>query len=148
MAQRDNVQPNNFSPRGNGDGRTFNGDGREDRLSQERDWYERNERRRGARAQHRSTQNFDNRNAYEYNRGREGDQDWRYTEYSPRDYRQDYSSNVNYGERYGFSGYGRAQYDPDINRGWTEERDMQSWREGQPFTDREQDYRGGRWNRE
>ncbi|HWF44678.1 MAG TPA: BON domain-containing protein [Candidatus Kapabacteria bacterium] len=106
---------------------------------------------------HRSTQDFENENATRYNRGREGDQDLHYREYSPRDYREDFGSDVNYGERYGFSGYGRSRYDPDINRGWQDDRSpddrswnessMPSWSEGQPFTNREQDYRGGRWNR-
>jgi osmotically-inducible protein OsmY len=106
---------------------------------------------------HRSTQDFENENATRYNRGREGDQEWRFREYSPRDYREDFGPDVNYGERYGFSGYGRSRYDPEINRGWQddssfnrssmEESNGQSWREGQPFNNREQDYRGGRWNR-
>jgi osmotically-inducible protein OsmY len=125
MGRRDNFQDSDRmsdhpSSQPNGDGRTYNGDAQNDRMSQDRDWYERNERRRGARADHRAQ----------------------------REYRQDYGSNVNYGERYGFSGYGRAHYDPDINRGWQEDHDVQSWRADQPFNDREQDYRGGRWNRE
>src|SRR5207248_11410988 len=34
------------------------------------------------------------------------------------------------------------------NRGWRADRDVGTWRADRPFTDREQDYRGGRWNRE
>ena len=145
MARRDDFQNSNYSQE---ESRSFDGDARNDRPSQERDWYERNERRRGARAQRRSTQDFETRNANEYNRGREGDQDWRSSDYSPREYREDYAPNVNYAERYGFSGYGRSHYDPDINRGWREDRDLETWRADRPFSDREQDYRGGRWNRE
>ena len=96
---------------------------------------------------HYSTQDFENENALRYNRGREGDQDLRYREYSPRMYREDFGRDVNYGERYGFSGYGRSRYDPNINRGWQEDPNVQSWRETQPFTNREQDYRGDRLRR-
>ena len=147
------ARRNNFQNASEENAHEFNGDGERDdrssnRMNQERDWYERNERRRGARSQHRSTQDFENGNGYTYNRGREGDQDWRQSDYSSRDYRQDYGPNANYGERYGFSGYGRSQYDPDINRSWREDPDTETWRAGQPFTDREQDYRGGRWNRD
>jgi len=123
MGRRDDFQDSSYSSLNN-DNRTPNGDGRGDdrssnRMSDDRDWYDRNERRRGARADHRSQ----------------------------REYRQENGSNVNYGERYGFSGYGRSRYDPDINRGWQEDREVQSWRDDQPFNDREQDYRGGHWNR-
>src|SRR5215469_10664189 len=73
------------------------------------DWYSRNERRRSAQRQHRSTQDFRNENATRYNRGAEGDGNWRPSDYSSRDYREDYGE-PGYGERYGFSGYGRAYY--------------------------------------
>ncbi len=117
------------------------------RYGEQGDWYSRNERRRSAQRKHRSTQDFRNENATRYNRGGEGDGNWRPSDYTSRDYREDYGQ-PGYGERYGFSGYGRAYYDPDINRGWSEEADVETWREGAPFSDREQDYRGGRWDRE
>ncbi|HET6402234.1 MAG TPA: BON domain-containing protein [Candidatus Kapabacteria bacterium] len=109
----------------------FNGDSTPERRSQQGDsderssWYERNDRRHQAHLQHQAAER------YRENFRRPG-----------------------YGERYAFSGYdrasgnGRAHYDPDINRGYSDSPEVDTWREGTRFTDREQDYRGGRWNRE
>ncbi len=143
--ESDYPTENDYRRQGN-DFRTFDGDSANDRMSQHNqagNWYERDERRRNASSQHRSTQDFQNENARRFNRGREGDGMWRSGEYGPSEYREDFGR-PGYGERYGFSGYGRSRYDPDINRGWQEE--YPTWHEGAPFNDREQDYRGGRWN--
>lgn len=112
------------------------GDGRE----HPRDRY-RNDRTR-------STQNFKNENAFRYNRGKEGDQDWRRGDYDQEDYRLDNSQHINYGEHYGSAAYGRAHYDPQINRDFVDPRSAErhgssdSWNAGEPFNNREQDYRG------
>lgn len=112
-----------YHPRNDrGDRNSYNGDSDLDRRSQQSaaaDWYERNDRRHQAHLQHRASEQ----------------------------YREDFG-HPGYGERYGFSAYGRSHYDPDINRGWQENPEVETWREGARFTDREQDYRGGRWNRE
>jgi osmotically-inducible protein OsmY len=95
-----------------------------------------------------STQNFENENAFRFNRGKEGDQDWKTGDYTDDDYRFDNSQHVNYGERYGSAAYGRAHYDPGMNRDFVDPRDAErqssseSWRSDRPFTNREQDYRG------
>jgi hypothetical protein len=109
---------------------SLDGDGAQVSRSQQYDsddrssWYERNNRRNQVHRQH----PVDHRRSAEQ-------------------YREDFG-HPGYGERYGFSGYGRSHYDPDINRGYMESPEVESWREGARFTDREQDYRGGRWNHE
>jgi HSP20 family molecular chaperone IbpA len=142
---------------------TYDGDNWEDRRSQSHEWLDRgpedvHPERRGRFADHDRPEYYrgsmeniyredddyrkdlDRRNRYANGRASRG-------EYNPRTYREDFGADVNYGERYGFSGYGRSRYNPDINRGWQEDPDVQSWRENQPFMNREQDYRGGRWSR-
>lgn len=105
---------------------TYDGDSARDRASQRRAWSgadmgSRHQRLGGPGrfGQSRSTQDFENANALRYNRGREGDQEWRVNDYDAEDYTADQRAS-DYGERYGLSGYGRAQYDPDINRNWQE----------------------------
>ena len=52
-------------------------------------------------------------------------------------------------EEYGNADGSRVYFDPDINRGGRYgELHPYSWREGGRQTDREQDYRGGRWHRD
>lgn len=115
-----------------------NGDGRHPEHPTERHSGERE----------RSTQNFQNQNAFRYNRGSEGDQQWRPRDYSDDDYRFDNARELGYGERYGFAAYGKAHYDPNANREFQDPReraDMQrynhTWKDDEPFTNREQDYR-------
>src|ERR1043165_4310682 len=106
--------------------RTYDGDSPQDRESQRRAWngsdFGTRQRRTGGPGrfgQSRSTQDFENENARLYNRGREGDQEWRLSDYDADDYMADNRAHE-YGERYGSSAYGRARYDPDINRGWAD----------------------------
>jgi osmotically-inducible protein OsmY len=109
---------------------SFNGENSPDRQSRRpstTDWFERNSRRHQAHLQHRTDRMQSDRAAEQY--------------------REDFG-HPSYGERFGFSGYGRAHYNPDINRDFMESPEVESWREGARFSDREQDYRGGRWNRE
>jgi hypothetical protein len=104
--------------------RTYDGDSPQDRDSQRRAWSgadigQRHSQPNGSGrfGSSRSTQDFDNENARQFNRGREGDQEWRINDYDSEDYMRDNRASE-YGERRGFSGYGRAKYDPDINRDW------------------------------
>jgi hypothetical protein len=111
--------------------RTYDGDSPQDREGQRRAWSGANIGTRHERTQgpgrfgrSRSTQDFENENARRYNRGREGDQEWRLSDYDAEDYTADHPAHE-YGERRGFSAYGRARYDPDINRDWEDPLDRE-----------------------
>src|SRR5438874_11721153 len=102
---------------------TYDGDNPSERTSQRRYWEgggQRGGERRGGTMnrrsnggyrssgggrfeEHRSTQDFQNRNAINYNRGREGDQQWRQSDYGHEEYLAEHPAE-GYGERYGFSG--------------------------------------------
>lgn len=130
---------------------TFDGDDAQDRMSQRRASSPHLERYASGQAWNdRSAQHYENENADRFNRDRHGSDTWDSNDYNDRDYRSDFdhrSKGGGYGERYGFSGYGRSHYNPDMNRNWQEDRDVSTWRNERPFNNREQDYRGGQWDR-